>query len=68
MEKATHAHLVCMNTLEKHEAMLRLGHPYIRKGELCIWLLIILQGLNQSNIFVGFTNLSSKFSLLQSKY
>ena len=33
VEKATHAHLVCMNTLEKHMAMLSLFDPYIVMGE-----------------------------------
>ena len=45
VEKETHAHLVCMNTLEKHVAMLSLIDPYIRRREICIGLLIILQGL-----------------------
>ena len=60
-DKASHAHLVCMNTLEKHIAMLSLFDPYIRRREICIRLLIIFVRIDQSNIFVGFMKLSSKF-------
>ena len=63
VEKATHAHLVCMNTLEKHIAMLSLFDPYIRRRKICIRLLIYFVRIDQSNIFVGFTKLLSKFSL-----
>ena len=47
VEKASHAHLACMNTfVKKHEAMVSLFYPYIRR-EIYIRLLIILQGSGQ---------------------
>ena len=53
-----------MNTfVQKHEAMLSLFHPYIRRREICIMLLINLQGLTNYNIFVEFTKFLSKLSL-----
>ena len=63
VEKTTHAHLVCMNTFGKrHEPMISLFHPYIRRGEICKRLLIYFVRLDQSNIIVGSTKLLSKLS------
>ena len=63
--KATHAHIVCINTfVKRHDAMLSLFHPYIRRREICIRLLIIFTRIDQSNIFVGLTILSLKILFL----
>ena len=47
VENKTSQKLKCLRTLlgKKHEPMISLFHPYIRRGEICKGLLIILLGL-----------------------
>ena len=68
VEKATRAHLVCMNTLEKHIVMLSLFDPYKRRREICIRLLIILEELINLIYVRGIHEIFPTNLLLQSKY